>query len=61
VPDCDADYRATPEQIAADQRRDVAAAVRELGDGADVGAVSERVGLAADVVRRRLTELGPTT
>jgi hypothetical protein len=42
--------------VAADQRRDVAAAVRELGP--DVAAVAERVGLARDVVERRLAELG---
>jgi hypothetical protein len=42
--------------VAADQRRDVAAAVRELG--ADAGAVAERVVLARDVVERRLAELG---
>ena len=55
-----ADWQATPEQIAADQRRDVTAAVTEMGAGASVLAVSEAVYLHPWVVVRRLNELGLT-
>lgn len=53
-----ADWQPTPEQIAADQRRDVAEAVTELGSSATVLAVSERTFLHPWVVVRRLKELG---
>lgn len=56
-----ADWQPTPEQIAADQRRDVAEAVTELGSSATVLAVSERTFLHPWVVVRRLKELGLTT
>jgi hypothetical protein len=58
VPDCPADWQATPEQVAADQRADVARAVRELGAAATVLRVSERTGLHPFGVVRRLGELG---
>lgn len=58
MPDCPADWQPTPEQIAADQRRDVAQAVEDLGVTASVLAVSERTGLHPFVVVRRVRELG---
>lgn len=53
-----ADWQPTPEQIAADQRRDVADAVTELGRAASVLAVAESIRLHPWVVVRRLAELG---
>jgi len=58
VPDCAADWQATPEAIAEVQRADVAQAVAELGAGASVLLVSERTGLHPFVVVRRVRELG---
>lgn len=57
VPD-PADWQPTPEQVAADQRRDVAEAVKELGKTASVLAVAEAIRLHPSIVVRRLTEMG---
>lgn len=58
MPDCPADWQPTPEQIAADQRRDIAQAVNDLGTAATVLTVSDATGLHPFVVVRRLKELG---
>lgn len=60
APDCPGDYQATAAQVAADQRRDVAEAVRELGRSATVERVSDTAYLHPAVVVRRLAELGLT-